>query len=204
MNTRTARRYCGGCLRASPVFVVGEKYCSFGHVQVQLCRPFGRKIFPTSFWLKCPYLVRLAGEIESNGGVRELEEYMTSRGLVHEWRSYNIIHQSLRVILGGERMNGFMRRYRGRIFRDVMRGGVGGIRVGDGVNVKCLHLQTASFLGLGFHPAGEWLRSQGLFGECGSGLCEIHSASKTNITAATTLSQHATSRSLHARKISPA
>ena len=158
-------------MRASPVFVEREKYCSFGHVQVQVCRPWGRKVFPTSFWLKCPYLVRLAGKIESSGGVRELEEYIESHNLVHEWRKYNIIHQGLRVFLGGERMNEFVRRYRGRIFRDVMRGGVGGIRVGEGVNVKCLHLQTASFIGLGFHPAGEWLKSKGLFGECDSCLC---------------------------------
>lgn len=159
-------------MRASPVFVAREKYCSFGHVQVQVCRPWGRKVFPTSFWLKCPYLVRLAGKIESAGGVHELEEYIVYHNLVHEWRKYNIIHQGLRVFLGGEGMNDFVRRYRGRIFRDVMRGGVGGIRVGEGVNVKCLHLQTASFIGLGFHPAGEWLKSKGLYGECDSCLCD--------------------------------
>ena len=159
-------------MRASPVFVEREKYCSFGHVQVQVCRPWGRKVFPTSFWLKCPYLVRLAGKIESAGGVHELEEYIVSHNLVHEWRKYNIIHQGLRVFLGGERMNEFVRRYRGRIFRDVMRGGVGGIRVGEGVIVKCLHLHTASFIGLGFHPAGEWLKSKGLYGECDSCFCD--------------------------------
>ena len=159
-------------MRASPVFVAREKYCSFGHVQVQVCRPWGRKIFPTSFWLKCPYLVRLAGKIESAGGVRELEEYIVYHNLVHEWRKYNIIHQVIRLGLGGERMNEFVRHYRGRIFRDVTRGGVGGIRVGEGVNVKSLHLQTASFSGLGFHPAGEWLKSKGLFGECDSCFCD--------------------------------
>ena len=125
--------------------------------------------------------MRLAGKIESAGGVRELEEYIVSHNLVHEWRRYNIIHQVIRLGLGGERMNEFVRRYRGRIFRDVMRGGVGGIRVctlpapsgvGEGVNVKCLHLQTASFIGLGFHPAGEWLKSKGLFGECDSCFCD--------------------------------
>ncbi len=168
----TGRNFRGGHRQVSPVFVDREILCSFGHVRVQVCRPFGRKIFPTSFWLKCPHLVRLAGEIESLGGVRELEEYISSRGLVHEWRKYNMLHQVIRLKLGGVHVNGFMRRYRRRIFRDVMRGGVGGIRVGDGVNVKCLHLQAASFIGLGFHPAGEWLRSHGLCGECDSCLCE--------------------------------
>lgn len=163
--TRQTGNHCGGCVKASPVFVAGEKLCSFGHVMIQICRPFGRKIFPTSFWLKCPYLVKLAGKIESLGGVHELEEYIYANNLVHEWRRYNIIHQSLRVILGGRYENDFARKYRTKIFRDVMRGGVGGIRVGEGVNVKCLHLQTASFIGLNYHPASEWLKSHGLCGE---------------------------------------
>ena len=159
---------CGGCrsLKASPVFVAREIKCRFGQVMVQVCRPWGRKIFPTSFWLTCPYLVRVAGKIESAGGVHELEEYITSRGLVHEWREYNIAHQAIRLRLGGTNENAFMRKYRARIFRDVMRGGVGGIRVGEGVNVKCLHLQTASLIGTGYHPAKEWLRSKGLCVDC--------------------------------------
>ena len=164
-------RYCGGCQKASPVFVAREIRCRFGHVKVQICRPWGRKIFPTSFWLKCPYLVRLAGEIESRGGVGELEEYISSHNLVHEWRRYSIIHQAIRLKLGGVHENDCMRRCRTKIFRDVMRGGIGGIRVGEGVNVKCLHLQAASFIGLGYHPAGDWLKSQGLFGECEGDLC---------------------------------
>ena len=156
---------------ASPVFVLGEKLCKFGGVQVQICRSWGKKLFPTSFWLVCPYLVKQAGRVESSGGVRELEGYILSKGLVHDWRRYNILHQVIRLRLGGERMNNFMRRYRSKMFRDVMRGGIGGIRVGDGVNVKCLHLQTASFLALGYHPAGEWLKAKGLCGDCGCGLC---------------------------------
>ncbi|MBQ7168455.1 MAG: DUF501 domain-containing protein [Synergistaceae bacterium] len=169
----TGRIFSGGCRKASPVFVAREIRCRFGHVQVQVCRPWGRKVFPTSFWLTCPYLVRLAGNIESSGGVHELEEYIMKRGLVHEWRRYNLMHQVIRLKLGGVNVNAFMRRYRGKIFRDVMCGGVGGIRVGEGVNVKCLHLQTASLIGTGHHTAGEWLKSRGLWGDCGNGLCNI-------------------------------
>ena len=110
--------------------------------------------------------------IESNGGIKRLEEYITEHGLVHEWRRFNVLHQALRVRLGGMRLNGFVRKFRPKVYRDVMRGGVGGIRVGDGVNVKCLHLQTASFIGLNYHPAGEWLKSHGLYGECDNGLCD--------------------------------
>ena len=167
----TGRIFCGGCRKASPVFVAREILCRFGHVRVQVCRPWGIKPFPTSYWLVCPYLVRLAGKIESMGGVHELEEYIVSNNLVHEWRKYNVMHQAVRLRLGGVNENAFMRRYRRGIFRDVMRGGVGGIRVGEVVNVKCLHLQAASMIGTGHHPAETWLKGKGLNGDCGRDLC---------------------------------
>ena len=156
---------CGGCVReknASPVSVYSEILCEKGGVLVQVCRPFGRKLFPTSFWLKCPYLVKRAGMIESSGGVHDLEKYIISRSLIHEWREYNLLHQVIRLRLAGENVSAFMRKYHTKKFRDVMRGGVGGIHVGEGVNVKCLHLQTASYIALGYHPAGEWLKRNGL------------------------------------------
>ena len=182
------RKLCGGC-SASPVFfreireleknysdrkqrfdsslILGCKRCKFGSIQVIICRPFSRKNrpFPTTFWLVCPYLVRLAGEIEAQGGVHELEEYIINHNLIHEWRKYNIQHQAIRIKLSGKLMNKFMWKFRRKKFRDVMRGGVGGIRVNEGVNVKCLHLQTASFIAMGYHPAGEWLKSKGLHAE---------------------------------------
>ncbi len=164
------RELCGGC-SASPVFVEREILCNHGRTLVQVCRPFGRKLFPTSFWLKCPYLIKLAGQIESSGGVHELEEYIINHKLIHEWRKYNLQHQAIRIKLSGKFTNKFMFKFRRKKFRDVMRGGVGGIRVNEGVNVKCLHLQTASFIALGHHPAGEWLKSKGLCEECRENIC---------------------------------
>ena len=178
----------GGCFKASPVFrreiqelsgrysdnkqrfdpslIAGAVRCRFGHVQVLVCRPFTRRgrPFPTTFWLVCPYLVRLAGEVESKGGVRELEEFMTSRNMFHEWRRYNLQHQVIRLSLAGK--YSFFRKYHAQIFRSVMRSGIGGMKQGDLISVKCLHLQTASFLALGRHPGGEWLRQKGLCSDC--------------------------------------
>lgn len=155
------RNFHGGCY-SSPVFVASEILCIHGGVSVQVCKPFGKKLFPTSFWLKCPYLIKLAGQIESCGGVHELEEYIIANNLIHEWRKYNILHQVIRLRLSGPIVNKFMFKFRRKIFRDVMRGGVGGIKISEGVNVKCLHLQTASFIALGYHPAEKWLKSKGL------------------------------------------
>ena len=186
----------GGCaIKASPVFsadiqelsarysdnkqrfdesiIVGCVRCSHGHIQVLVCRPFSHKLrpFPTTFWLTCPYLVRQAGMIESQGGVRELEDYMTSRGLIHEWRRYNYTHQVIRLRLMDKNLCRYTRKYHANVFRSVMRSGIGGMKYGEGICVKCLHLQTASFLALGCHPASEWLKGKNLCGECLECIC---------------------------------
>ncbi|MBQ9419609.1 MAG: DUF501 domain-containing protein, partial [Synergistaceae bacterium] len=154
--------------------IVAVKKCRFNHVQVITCRPLSKKHrpFPTTFWLMCPYLVKLAGTVESQGGVKALEDYMTVGGLLSEWRKYNFLHQLVRLKLIDRHTSSFMRKYHGKIFKSLMRGGIGGMNYNTpNINIKCLHLQTASFIGLGFHPASEWLKSKGLFGDCSVRFC---------------------------------
>lgn len=100
--------------------------------------------------------------IESQGGVRELEEYMTRKNMLHEWRQYNLQHQAVRLGLMVKDFCGCVRKFRAGIFRTLMRSGVGGMKLGENITVKCLHLQTAAYIGLGRHPASEWLKSKGL------------------------------------------
>ena len=187
------RNFCGRCaaVKASPVFVgelqelsgrysdnkqrfdpsliAGCVRCRHGGIQVLVCRPFSVRLrpFPTTFWLTCPYLVRRAGMIESQGGVRELEEYMTRNNMLHEWREYNLQHQAVRFGLMGESFRRYMCRYQAKIFRSVMCSGIGGMKLGENITVKCLHLQTAAYIGLGRHPGSEWLKSKGLCGDFG-------------------------------------
>ena len=148
--------------------------CRFGYVQVIVCRPVsGRgRIFPTTFWLMCPHLIHRAGMIESRGGVHELEDCMRERELFREWRKYNMIHQALRLSLISTHQLSFMRKYYPNKFRHLIGTGIGGIRYTDDITVKCLHLQTASYLGLNYHPAQEWLNSRGLRGECEVCMCK--------------------------------
>ena len=156
--------------------IVDVKKCRFNHVQVIICKPFSKSLrpFPATFWLMCPYLIKLAGTIESQNGVNELENFLTLHELHHQWRKYNFEHQKIRMKLMNKNLAKFMRKYHERIFKNLIRGGVGGIRYDtEKINVKCLHLQTASFIALGRHPAGEWLKSKGLCGDCGRALCSL-------------------------------
>ena len=167
--------------RFDPSIIISGKLCEYGHIQVITCRPLSEKLrpFPTTFWLTCPHLIKRAGTVESCGGVHELEEYIQSHALHNEWQKYNFLHQILKLKLlnlnGNENICLFMRKYHNKIFKSLIRSGIGGIKLTgekDNINIKCLHLQTASYLGLGFHPACEWLDSKGLCGEnCGKNLC---------------------------------
>lgn len=148
-------------------------YCRYGYAKVLICRPFspsGRP-FPTTFWLTCPYLIHRAGMIESHGGVHELENYMSGRNLNHEWRKYNLIHQIVRLELLTSNQKKIIRKYHNHIFRRVINSGIGGIRYTDKITVKCLHLQIASYIALGYHPAEEWLKDKKLCGECKTCMC---------------------------------
>ena len=129
-------------------------------------RPNALRPFPTSFWLVCPWLLRQAGKVESEGGVHRLEEWLTHHA-PDQWRAYNRLHQRLRLSLMSPARLNFLRRFHPNLFRSLRLGGVGGIRPQHGeVRVKCLHLQTASWLALGCHPGAEWLQAEGLAGEC--------------------------------------
>ena len=153
------------------IILGGAAPCPWGGLRVLVCAPASfaepgaPRPFPTTFWLLCPWLVRRAGEVESAGGVRALEAWIMERG-AEEWKAYGRLHALLRLGLLGTRGRAALAAASAGLLEAVARGGAGGTR-GDGVRVKCLHLQTASLLALGTHPGAEWLREQGLTGDCG-------------------------------------
>ena len=158
--------------------IIDVKKCRFNHPQIIICKPVGSgfRPFPTSFWLMCPYLIKLAGKIESEGGVKELEKFLIENKLENQWREYNFFHQLIRLKLMNKNQAKFMRKFHGKIFKTLIRGGVGGIRYNsENVNIKCLHLQTASFIALEHHPGKKWLKSKGLYqgASCGKNFCSL-------------------------------
>ncbi|MDR2136876.1 MAG: DUF501 domain-containing protein [Synergistaceae bacterium] len=163
--------------RFDPALILGTaSRCRFGYPRVILCAPLrGLAPFPTSFWLTCPWLTRLAGTVESQGGVGELERWI-ERCAPREWIFFNMDHQRVRMALLPRTTTDFLRRFRPRAFDFLRRGGVGGIRCArhtrcdpreDSVRVKCIHLQTASWLATHRHPGSRWLEDRGLSRDCG-------------------------------------
>lgn len=141
------------------VYAVGER-CVWGFPRVVICRPlYAMKPFPTTFWLTCPWLVRECGRCESGGGIGDLENFMSSKA--KDWSSYNVCLRALRISLLGTAERNFLRlRRRGRweVLRRTLIGGIAGS--GRRPVMKCLHLQVAAWLGIGYHPGKEWLSAK--------------------------------------------
>ncbi|MDR1966673.1 MAG: DUF501 domain-containing protein [Synergistaceae bacterium] len=172
-----------GCLERSGVWgrcsaeiITGvARRCRHGAPQVLACAAEKRgRPFPTAFWLVCPHLVRVSGQLESQNGVSGLEEALA--GKARQWRCYHLFHVILRLASVARIRKVFLRCYRPGQYRSMRRGGVGGIGVSRGpgpwpISAKCVHLQVASYLGTGAHPAREWLTDMIPVWECSNGLC---------------------------------
>ena len=145
--------------------------CRHGIAQVTVCTPFYRqKPFPTTFWLSCPHLTRVAGQLESHQSVSKAESF--AEGTACDWKEYNKKYAIFRLGLIPSNMKKYMRRYRKPLYRSLCRGGVGGIRYdGRSVFFKCLHLQIASYLALPGHPLKPWFGDNVDEWSCKEGLC---------------------------------
>jgi len=150
------RQACSRNFDASLVRGISSR-CRYGFPQVTVCDPLRKgRPFPTVFWLSCPFLSRKVDGIESAGGVSELGRRIERDG-TRDWRVFNLEYVLFRVfLLGPERSRAAMEGDPSA-WRSLTATGVGGIRPSGGVSVKCLHLQAASMIGLGWHPGEDWL-----------------------------------------------
>ena len=155
----------------SAVLAVARR-CRHGFPQVVVSSPISSSgmPFPTVFWLTCPFLDHRCGELESEQRIAELEELFGTRS--EAVAKMHLDYAKLRLSLaGGEAAPAFSGMSAG-MRRSLAQLGVGGINWRDAPRaVKCLHLQTATWLGMGGHPAGEWLAEKIGAQDCAAGRC---------------------------------
>jgi hypothetical protein len=163
-------RASGGRFSASLVMGIVTR-CQYGYPKALLCNPLtGVHPFPTVFWLSCPHLLKVIGHIENWNGVASMEDFL--KGKEAEWMRYRTAYALLRLSLIPLSRRRFLREHRRRIFSSLQGSGVGGVKdVGGHIFVKCIHLQAASFLGMGDHPASEWLKANITSWDCDGGRC---------------------------------
>lgn len=146
--------------------------CGHGFPQVIVCYPLAAgKPFPTAFWLTCPYLGKRCGALESEQQIACLEEIFTARvDEVQRWhREYSALRKSL---FKPEEIKG-LAETNPDFLKAVTESGVGGINYRENPGAaKCLHLQTAAWLGMRWHPASDWLSEKISPTQCNSAYCE--------------------------------
>ena len=146
--------------------------CRFGFPQAVVSAPLSRgmKPFPTLFWLTCPFLKRRCGELESMQKIAELEKLFAS--MPEDIARYHADYAALRLSLIPDGAKRALEREYPAMFAVLAESGVGGINYSGGCCApKCLHLQTAAWLGMGAHPAAAWLEAEIGPLECASGSC---------------------------------
>lgn len=152
------------------VYAVATR-CKHGYPQVLVCKPFmgDGTPFPTTFWLVCPYLDKKCGELESEQKVAEFEKTLAT--LKEDLTEWHKAYGALRKKLADCYTDNVRIKNIGAIMASFEKYGVGGINYSKNpCFAKCLHLQTATWLGWE-HPAAEKLKEMIGCIHCKNGSC---------------------------------
>lgn len=135
--------------------------CVHGYPQVVLTHPLHRTgekfvLFPTLFWLTCPFLAAAVSRLESAGAVKRFEALLaTHPDLAQRYARAHEAYRAERLSLLSADDREFLRRARAL---DRLQTGVAGL--GNPGRVKCLHAHLAHFLAGKDNPIGEAVAAQ--------------------------------------------
>lgn len=147
--------------RAPQGVVAVARRCPYGYPQVTVNHPLRREgekfaIFPTLFWLTCPFLVAKVARLETGGGVGRYERLLgADPKLAREYVQAHEAYCRERIALLSQEERGFLRE---RAAWEAVTTGIGGLR--NPRRVKCLHAQLAHFLARGENPIGEQVAAE--------------------------------------------
>lgn len=152
--------------------------CSYGYPQIIANRSINYegeaiKVFPTVFWLTCPYLKKAVSQLESGGMISEVETKIAEDpDFAAAVEQGHAEHAKLRQVLFPANVQESLAKNYPKEFQVLKETGVGGIRARDGV--KCLHAHFADYLVRGKNVIGELvLNKLSQEVECSSGDCTL-------------------------------
>ncbi|MEJ6952140.1 DUF501 domain-containing protein [Natronospora cellulosivora (SeqCode)] len=132
------------------------KYCPFNKPAVLMTLPYSKEngVFPTTYWLSCPYLNKELAKLEDDGIIKDLSEKIKdSNQLREELMKTHLRYAKERFRLLGKSDLEDIERKSSRI-KDVLKeSGVGGIMDKEGI--KCLHTHLADYLANKQNPIGK-------------------------------------------------
>lgn len=130
--------------------------CPYGYPQVVLTHPLHRRgtgfvVFPTLFWLSCPYLTVEVARLESAGAVKRFEQLLAADpALALRYAAAHDAYREERFSLLSQADLGFLQDAgaEGRL-----RTGIAGLS--NPKRVKCVHSHLAHLLARGENPIGQ-------------------------------------------------
>ncbi|MDD7650046.1 DUF501 domain-containing protein [Cloacibacillus porcorum] len=167
------RRQMRGRKFDASAVIAAARRCRHGCPQIIVSSPVSASgvPFPTIFWLTCPFLDHRCGELESEQRISELEAFFAAMPAAAVEKMHQDYAALRLVLIGGGKSSALSEMNEG-MRRVLTESGVGGINWREARQaVKCLHLQTATWLGMGAHPAGEWLAEKLGALDCADGRC---------------------------------
>ena len=130
--------------------------CPFNKPAVLLTEPYSEEkgVFPTLYWLSCPYLVKEVARLEDQGFVKKYsllvkEDRAFREALVRSHQEYARQRMDLLAAEVKEKLKATSP----AIYQVLRDSGVGGIQNLEGI--KCLHVHLADYLVNKKNPIGE-------------------------------------------------
>ncbi|NMB00540.1 MAG: DUF501 domain-containing protein [Firmicutes bacterium] len=135
-----------------------NKICEWGYPQVIVNRPVFAlvsdiEVFPTLYWLTCPYLRKEVALLEAEGLIAEFETRVQDDPKFAEQlaKSHQSYAEERLALIPADVQERMKQEYPER-YRVLAESGVGGSRSIHGV--KCLHMHLADYLARGENPIG--------------------------------------------------
>lgn len=157
--TDEERRIIALQLGREPRGVLGVScVCPHGFPQVITNRPVSTdlaevRVFPTLFWLTCPYLRKEVAQLEGQGWIGEFEERIqTDSRFKEQVREDHLSYAEMRLNLIPDEVQARLKEDYPDRYRVLSETGVGGVRNLEGV--KCLHMHLADYLARGENVIG--------------------------------------------------
>ncbi|NLL47809.1 MAG: DUF501 domain-containing protein [Firmicutes bacterium] len=135
-----------------------HKRCGYGYPQVIVTRPVSAtysnlEVFPTLYWLTCPYLCKELALLEAEGLIAHFEERIqTDPEFADQVEKNHEQYATRRLSLIPTVVRENIKEEYPERYRVLAETGVGGIRSLEGV--KCLHTHVADYLAHGENPIG--------------------------------------------------
>ncbi len=147
-------------LNRKPDNLIGiSRECPFAKPAVIITLPYKKEtgVFPTTFWLSCPYLVEEVSRLEDSGLIGKMTDKLQNDNQFRaEMEEAHQDYARRRMSLLQDKMKETVREEAPGILTVLQESGVGGIQDKEGI--KCLHTHLADYLAGGKNPAGKIIR----------------------------------------------